>query len=101
MKIIWRQRGDGKTHGGEVVDQQRTRKTHFAQIIFRGVPFVDEADGLVEELRGVVADSLAEAARHEEREAILLQQDLHDDVASFVYERLRRRPMILPVIVEV
>ena len=71
------------------------------EIIFRGVPFVDEADGLVEELRSVVGDSLAEAARHEEREAVLLQQDLHDDVASFVYDRLRRRPMILPVIVEV
>ena len=71
------------------------------EIIFRGVPFLAEADGLVEELREVVAASLAEAARHEEREAVLLQQDLHDDVAGFVYERLRRRPMVLPVIVEV
>jgi ribonuclease J len=71
------------------------------EIIFRGVPFVEEADGLVEELRGVVARSLAEAARREEREAILIQQDLHDDIAEFVYERLRRRPMVLPVVVEV
>jgi ribonuclease J len=71
------------------------------EIIFRGVPFVEEADGLVEELRGVVGDSLAEAARHEERETTLLQQDLHDDIAAFVYDRLRRRPMVLPVIVEV
>jgi ribonuclease J len=71
------------------------------EIIFRGVPFVEEADGLVEELREVVGDSLAKAARHEERETALLQQDLHDDIAAFVYERLRRRPMVLPVIVEV
>jgi ribonuclease J len=71
------------------------------EIMFRGVPFIDEADGLVEELRGVVARSLKNAARHEERETSLLQEDLHDDIAEFVYERLRRRPMILPVIVEV
>jgi ribonuclease J len=71
------------------------------EIIFRGVPFVDEADGLVDELREVVAASLTQAARHEERETTLLQEDLHDDIAAFVYERLRRRPMILPVIVEV
>jgi ribonuclease J len=71
------------------------------EIIFRGVPFVDEADGLVTELRDVASDSLADAARHEERETTLVQQDLHDDIAAFVYERLRRRPMILPVIVEV
>jgi ribonuclease J len=71
------------------------------EIIFRGVPFVEEADALVEELRDVVRGSLTEAARHEEREATLLQQGLHDDIAAFVYERLRRRPMVLPVIVEV
>jgi ribonuclease J len=71
------------------------------EIIFRGVPFVEEADGLIEELRGVVEASLADAARDEVREVVLLQQDLHDDVAEFVYDRLRRRPMILPVVVEV
>jgi ribonuclease J len=71
------------------------------EIIFRGVPFVEEADGLVEELRDVVEGSLAHAAATEEREVVLLQQDLHDDIAEFVYERLRRRPMILPVVVEV
>jgi ribonuclease J len=71
------------------------------EIIFRGVPFVEEADGLVEELRDVVEASLAHAADAQEREVVLLQQDLHDDIAEFVYERLRRRPMILPVVVEV
>ena len=71
------------------------------EIIFRGVPFVAEADGLVEELREVVETSLGESARDEVREVALLQENLHDDVAEFVYERLRRRPMVLPVVVEV
>jgi ribonuclease J len=74
------------------------------EIIFRGVPFLEEAsaDGLVEELRAVVGRSLAEAAAHEEqREPMMLQEDLHDDIAAFVYERLRRRPLVLPVVVEV
>ena len=71
------------------------------EIIFRGVPFVAEADGLVEELREVVEASLADSARDEVREVALLQENLHDDVAEFVYERLRRRPMVLPVVVEV
>jgi len=71
------------------------------EIISRGVPFMDENDGLVDEIRDVVERSLSNAARHEEREPSLLQEDLHDDVAGFVYERLRRRPMVLPVIVEV
>jgi ribonuclease J len=32
---------------------------------------------------------------------VLLQEDLHDDIATFVYDRLRRRPMVLPVVVEI
>jgi ribonuclease J len=71
------------------------------EIIFRGVPFVEEADGLVDELRDVVERSLSESARHEIRELALLEENLHDDVAELVYERLRRRPMVLPVVVEV
>ena len=31
----------------------------------------------------------------------LLQEHLHDAVGQLVYDRTRRRPMILPVIVEV
>jgi ribonuclease J len=31
----------------------------------------------------------------------LLEQVLHDDLARFVYDDLRRRPMVLPSVVEV
>jgi ribonuclease J len=71
------------------------------EVIFRGVPFAEDADGLRDELREVVEDTLADAAEEQIREVSLLQQDLHDDVAEFVYEKLRRRPLVLPVVVEV
>ncbi|MBA2430416.1 MAG: ribonuclease J, partial [Thermoleophilaceae bacterium] len=65
------------------------------ELIFRGVPFLEEGDGVLDELRGAVEDSLARSAREEIREISLLQTHLHDDLAAFVYERLRRRPMVL------
>ncbi len=71
------------------------------EVIFRGVPFAEQADGLVEEIRLEVDRSLANAARDGIRQIDLLQQALHDDLAAFVYDRLRRRPMVLPVVVEV
>ncbi len=71
------------------------------EVIFRGVPFQDQADELREEIRATVDDSLARAAREQIREVDLLQQALHDDLAKLVYERLKRRPMVLPVVVEV
>ena len=71
------------------------------EVIFRGVPFLDSVDGLVDEVREAVEESLARSAEEEVREITLLQDHLHDDVAHFVYERLKRRPMVLPVVVEV
>ena len=71
------------------------------ELIFRGVPFVDDADGLLEDLREAVEESLTKAADDEVREISLLQSHLHDDIAAYVYKRLKRRPMILPVVVEV
>ena len=72
------------------------------ELIFRGVPFLDgAADELLDELRNAVEASLARSAEEEIREISLLQENLHDDVARFVYDRLKRRPMVLPVVVEV
>ncbi len=71
------------------------------EVIFRGVAFLEEADALVEELKDVAEDSLEDAASHGTRELHLVQEDLHDAIAGLVYEKLRRRPMIIPVVVEV
>jgi ribonuclease J len=71
------------------------------EVIFRGVPFLADEDGIVDEVREAVERSLAQAAKDEVREISLLQEYLHEDVTEFVYDRLRRRPMVLPVVVEV
>lgn len=71
------------------------------EIIFRGVPYPEDAESLLGDIRETVNGSLERAAREEIREIDLLQQTLHDDLAKFVYDRLRRRPMVLPVVVEV
>ena len=71
------------------------------EVIFRGVPYPEDAQDLLDDLRDTVDASLARAAKEEIREIDLLQKVLHDDLAELVYERLRRRPMVLPVVVEV
>jgi ribonuclease J len=71
------------------------------EVIFRGVAFLEEADALVEDLKDLVEDELEDAAGHGNRENHLIEEDLHDAIGKFVWQRLRRRPMILPVIIEV
>ncbi len=83
------------------IAEQDGRSVADPEVIFRGVPFRDEADRLVEEIRLTVEESLQRAADEDLREVDLIQQALHDDLAQLVYDRLKRRPMVLPVVVEV
>jgi ribonuclease J len=71
------------------------------EVIFRGVAFLEEADALVEDLKDLVEDQLDDAAKHGSREAHLVEEDLHEAIGKFVWQRLRRRPMVLPVGIEV
>ncbi|MEY2405101.1 MAG: ribonuclease [Acidimicrobiaceae bacterium] len=71
------------------------------EVIFRGVPYPDDAEKLLGQIRDTVERSLDKAADEEVREIDLIQKILHDDLAELVYEKLKRRPMVLPVVVEV
>jgi len=83
------------------ISEQSGKPVAPTEVIFRGVPFVEQADSLVQEIRDEVERSFERSATDGVREIDLLQQELHDDLAAFVYDRLRRRPMVLPVVVEV
>jgi ribonuclease J len=71
------------------------------EVLARGVPFLDGNSEFIGELREAVEDSLDRAAEQHVTEVQQLESMLHDDLAGFIYERLKRRPMVLPVIVEV
>ena len=58
-------------------------------------------DALLDELREEAATILEECLEDGIDEIKLLQEHLHDGVGQLVYDRTRRRPMILPVVVEV
>ncbi len=71
------------------------------EVLARGVPFLRDDDGLLDELRDAVEDVLDRGAEQEVTEVSELESMIHDAIGSFVHQRLRRRPMVLPVIVEV
>ncbi len=71
------------------------------EVLARGVPFLDDNAGFIDDFREAVEDALDRAAEEKITEIEPLQQLLHDDLGSFVYDRLKRRPMVLPVVVEV
>jgi ribonuclease J len=83
------------------VSEQDGRSVADPEVIFRGVPSPVDVESLLDDLRDEVDASLERCADAGVTEHSALQGHLHDDLATFVYRRLKRRPMVLPVIVEV
>jgi ribonuclease J len=69
------------------------------ELIARG--FGEGADPLLDELRAEAQRVLEELLADDVTEIKLLQEHVHDALGGVVYDRTRRRPMILPVLVEV
>ncbi len=68
------------------------------ELIARGFA---ESDELLDEMRREAQDIVRELLEDDVREIKLLQEHIHDGIGQLVYDRTRRRPMILPVVVEV
>ena len=71
------------------------------EVILRGVPFLDKEQKLLDDLKDLVEDSLEDASSAGTRESDLIQEDLHEIIGKFVWQRLKRRPMVLPVVIQV
>ena len=71
------------------------------ELIARGVPGLEDDVQLLDELHDLIEDSLERAAESKVRDHDLIQQDLHDAVARLIHKNLKRRPMVVPVVVEV
>jgi ribonuclease J len=69
------------------------------ELIARG--FAEPGEPLLEEMRAEAERVLAELLSQDVSEIKLLQEHLHDGLGQLIYDRTGRRPMILPVVVEV
>ena len=68
------------------------------ELIARG--FADSEE-LFSEMRQEAHQIVRELLEQDISEVKLIQEHLHDGIGQLVYDRIRRRPMILPVVVEV
>ncbi len=77
---------------------QNGTRSAAAELVARGFA---ESGPLLDEMRIEAENVLRDLIAEDVVEIKLLQEHLHDGVGQLVYDRTKRRPMILPVVVEV
>ena len=69
-------------------------------IISRGFVYVRESEELMVEAKGLLTDTLANCSASELREWNSLKGKLRDALSDYIYQKTKRSPMILPIIME-
>ena len=70
-------------------------------IISRGFVYVRESEYLMNEAREVVREVLKKCEENHIVEWSTIKSNIKDALRSFLYEKTKRRPMILPIIMEI
>jgi ribonuclease J len=73
-------------------------------IISRGFVYERESEGLLEQARAVVSEAISKHTRSPRGRSTdwnYIKNKIRDSLGEFVYQKIRRRPMILPLVVEV
>ncbi|WP_128894186.1 ribonuclease J [Longirhabdus pacifica] len=70
-------------------------------IISRGFVYVRESEDLMDEANKIVSNTLTKLMNENVNEWASLKNHVKESLGRFLYEQTRRRPMILPIIMEV
>lgn len=71
------------------------------EIVSRGFIYVRENIDLIEESKSVIRKALNKCEETNVKEWNNIKMIIKDALSSFIYEKIRRNPMILPIIIEV
>ena len=71
------------------------------EIVTRGWVYAPEAEELLEEAKAAVLESLREAADEGATDFDTLRRHARRSLGKFIHERTRRRPAVIPVVMEV
>ncbi len=82
------------------IDRKSGKPVGEVEVVTRGIVIGDEGE-LYEEIRARAAKTLAKTGKEGATDQQVVRRALRESVSQLVWERVRRRPMIIPVVMEV
>ena len=71
-------------------------------IVSRGFVYVRESEGLMEEARNIVTEAVEDCLLHQRNaDWSKIKMVIRDTMNEFIWKRTKRKPMILPIIMDV
>lgn len=83
------------------IDRRNKIITSGPDIVSRGFVYVRNSEELIDEVRSIVTNTVEKCLENNITQWAEIKNNIRRDVDNFVYTKMKRKPMILPVIVEV
>ncbi len=103
--VVLRDRQNLSQHGIMVVvltiDRASEQVVAGPTVVSRGVVYVRESEELMEEVQGVVEEAVDHCLERHIMDANRLKTEIRDNLGDYLWKKMKRDPMILPVIMEI
>ncbi|MBV8530789.1 MAG: ribonuclease J, partial [Candidatus Eremiobacteraeota bacterium] len=83
------------------IDSEEARVIAGPDLISRGVFYLPEADGVLDELRGELRTMIEGVSVDAMRDVNSMKEHIRSALAGAVFVRTKRRPVVIPVVMEV
>ncbi len=70
-------------------------------VISRGFVYVRESENLMEDVKKVIREEIEKCEQKHIKEWSIIKSNLKDTLRDYIYQKTKRNPMILPIIMEV
>jgi len=84
-----------------VIDRKRGRLIKSPDIISRGFIYLKEHQEILDEIRKKIRGLISRIPNYQPLDPDYIKGLVRDQIGQFLYQKTRRRPMILPVIIEI
>ena len=83
------------------MDNQTGEIVSGPDVISRGFVYVRESENLMEEVKSFIKEEIDELENRHVRDWSTIKSTLKDELRDYIFDRTKRNPMILPIIMEV
>ncbi len=83
------------------MDNQTGEIVSGPDVISRGFVYVRESENLMEDVKAFIREEINDLENRHVRDWSTIKSTLKDDLRDFIFDRTKRNPMILPIIMEV
>jgi len=83
------------------VESRTGRLIQNPDIISRGFVFLKDNKKLIEDLRAKVKKMITDSNPQSWADTVQIKNDIRDKVGQFLFSKTEKRPMVLPVLIEV